>query len=291
MIHKVESLDRVIAKVISDLGLGQDEIPFTDFVEWSADALEHIGAYYQFSEKEVLILIENYEGVLPCDFYKQVQLTDACDLTYSNIDSENSLYAGSLQALLEKAGVSYDDLNVQEQFIVSSRGLESITSYDQIVTKLQHNKNLIGNPTINKNTNKDFNINHNRITTAFQTGILRLQYLALPVDEKGWPMVPDNVSFRDALFWKIAYQISMRNPKLMANPIMQDMRYCKSQWDYYCTQARAAANMPDLDMTVRIKNNWLRLVNDPHFDRNNWRELGTQEVLNLNGKGRGRYGH
>ena len=64
MIYNMEKIDVVIAKVVSDLGLGQDDIPYADFVEWMASALQHIGAYPQYQQKECVIPIENHEGLL-----------------------------------------------------------------------------------------------------------------------------------------------------------------------------------------------------------------------------------
>ena len=97
-------------------------------------------------------------------------------------------------------------------------------------------------------------------------------------------MVPKDVSFRDALFWKIAMHVSMRNPVCMPNPRMQDMEYCRQMWNKYCSQARASANMPDLDMMIRLKNNWLRLHNTLDDDLNNFADLGKQQGINLEGR-------
>lgn len=276
MIYNVESIDRVIAKVITDLGLGQDEIPYADFIEWIADALEHIGAYYQNIEKEAHILIEDYEGHLPCDFYKPIRIKEGLEI---NPNIETGFYAGSLQATLAAAGIEWESLSAYDRWkIIAVPGLSKIDNMlGQVNQNLHFNKNLIGNPITNAITNKDYNINFNKITTAFRYGIIQIQYLAFPVDERGFPLVPDDVSYRDALFWKVAYHISMRSPHLLANKQMQDLEYCRQMWNKYCVQARASANMPDLDMLIRLKNNWLRLVNDPHFDRTWFRENGTQD--------------
>ena len=62
------------------------------------------------------------------------------------------------------------------------------------------------------------------------------------------------------LFWKVAMQLCMRNPTLLANPTLQKFDYCQAMWYRYCGQARANANMPDLEGLIRIKNNWLRMM-------------------------------
>ena len=143
---------------------------------------------------------------------------------------------------------------------------------------------MIGNPSIVQHSSCDFNVNFNKITTAFRYGVIDIQYLAFATDDRGYPLVPDDVSFRDALFWKIAYHVSMRKPELMANQRMQDMEYCRQMWNKYCVQARAEANMPDLDMLIRLKNNWLRLHNTMNDEVNDFKDLGHQQRINLDGR-------
>ena len=109
--------------------------------------------------------------------------------------------------------------------------------------------------------------------------------MAFATDERGWPLVPDNVSFRDALFWKCAAQLSMRDPSVFKNPRLQDYEYCRQRWSRYCKQARAEANMPDVAMMERLKNNWLRLYNTVDQDAAGYAGIGKPQRLNMNGNG------
>ena len=61
------------------------------------------------------------------------------------------------------------------------------------------------------------------------------------------------------------------------------MEYCRQLWNKYCTQARASANMPDLATIERLKNNWLRLHNVTDYDTQDYRQIGKQQRLNLDG--------
>jgi hypothetical protein len=279
----MEKVDRVIDKIIRDLGLGQDLIPYTDFIEWIADALQHIGAYYQYQEKETGVVIQNYTGLLPCDLHKVIRITEGVSI---DLSTSSGFYGGTLQGMLATLGVDFSELSPYEREILNSQGLDNISykGYRAVVDRLQHNKNLIGNPVTNAFTNKDYNINLNRITTAYSEGVINIQYLALPIDERGFPLVPDDVSFRDALFWKVAYHLSMRNPSALPNQRMQDMEYCKQKWNFYCVQARAGANMPDLAMTERLANNWVRLFNTVDDGSEYYRKVGKPQMLDFNGR-------
>ena len=287
MIYNMEKIDRVISKVVTDLGMGQNDIPFGDFVEWIADALQHIGAYPQFVEKECIISINDYEGLLPCDVYKVIRMK--AGLPVDNAHGDGGFYGETLVNFLNKAGVDYESLNGYERYkIIPVAGISkidyNINSLDTLANKLGYNGNLIGSIPGNRHGGMDYNVNFNKITTGFKTGFIEIQYLSFPVDERGWPLVPDDVSYRDALFWKCAYHISMRSPKSLPNPRMQDMEYCRQMWNKYCVQARAGANMPDIHTLERLKNQWLKLVPQTDLENYDYRTLGRQQRLNLDGR-------
>lgn len=234
MIYQLTSIKTVIFKIINDLGIGDKEVNWQDWVEWMADGLNHIGAHYQFTEKEEELPVEDFKAYLPCDFYKKIRLFDKSTNYY---------------------------LNTNENLIGTEK------------SKLD----------LNKFTNSDYNINHNTITVAFQTGTLVLQYLAMPLDEDQLPMVPDDVSYRDALFWKVVYHLSIRGYEFK-NPQLRDINFTRSMWNKYCMQARASANMPDLESIERLKNNWLRLKPDVNQYGKLFSTNGNKENLHLRGK-------
>jgi hypothetical protein len=280
MIYNIEPLDRVIDKICRDLGLGYDDIPYADFVEWIADGLQHIGSYLQYTEKECSIIIEDYEGLLPCDLHKMIRMKKKVEMQ----PAEGGFYQGTLTAELIEAGIDINTFSPYVRYgILPVEGISKVENqHPQNNNKLHYNGNLIGPK--NAHTNSDFNINFDKITTAFRYGYITIQYLAMPVDDRGWPMVPDNVSFRDALFWKVAYHMSMRDPSKLRNQRMQDMEYCRSQWNRTCVQARAESNMPDLATLERLKNQWLSLVPNYNMERNDYRALGKPQNINLNGR-------
>jgi hypothetical protein len=240
MIYQLTTIDAVLSKIVRDLGLGEQEVPVQDFIEWMAEGLKHIGSYYQFTEKAADIDIEGFKGELPCDFYKAIRILDG----YCNYYHDNN---------------------------------ESLITKETNLTDLKSEVEGI------KFSNKDFNITHNVITVAYQTGTIKLQYLALPVDGNGYPMVPDDVSYFDALFWRVTYQLCLRGHNFKRKEL-NDLTFVKKKWDFYCTQARANANMPDGDMLERLKNNWLRFK----LDTNQYNKLftgnGKSEHINLAGR-------
>ena len=49
--------------------------------------------------------------------------------------------------------------------------------------------------------------------------------------------------------------------------------FAEAQWKYYCTQARNAANYPDIDRYESFMNQWVRLI--PSINR--W-DLGFEQL-------------
>lgn len=286
MIYNMEPVDRVINKIVTDLGLGMDNIPYADFIEWIADGLQHIGSYPQYKQKADTILICDYKGILPCDLDHVIRLDHQTEVKAG----KGGFYGGTLQETLNEIGFDYESASPYDRFRVinSSAAISRVDNNPNAQTigsGLSHNGNLIGDPTVTSHTGQDYSVNFNTITTSFQHGIIDIQYMAFAVDERGWPLVPDNVSYRDALFWKCAAQLSMRDPSVFKNPRLQDYEYCRQRWSRYCKQARAESNMPDVAMMERLKNNWLRLYNTVDQDAAGYAGIGKPQRLNMNGNG------
>lgn len=231
MIYGQVSAKQVISKIVRDLDLGREEIPYQDFIEWMVEALKAIGSYYQFHEKETTLEIKNYRADLPCDFHKLIRLIN------------------------EKTNAR----DVYNKSIVDEKHIKGNEHYEY-----------------------QYNVQNNTILTNYKTGKIRIQYLAFPIDEDKYPLVPDDRSFADALFWYVCYKLAIRGHKFM-NPQMGDIGFTSNQWHHYCKQARGNANMPDVDGMERIKNIWLRYIPSTDDYNSLFSKTGRPENANLNG--------
>ena len=203
-VFKQVSIKAALRKVMADLGftrVNAHEFPWQDSIEWIAEALGQIGAYTQYNAKEIDITIKNYKGKLPCDFIHLKRIVNA----------EYNPPAG----LFDNRNNNLLDNNVDTDSEKATR--------------------LLGSST----TDFDYNIVLDNIITNFETGTLKIQYLAMPTDDEGFPYVPDNDSYKEAFFWKIARQLSIRGQ--LPNKELS-FEQCDAQWQWYCGQARAEAN-------------------------------------------------
>lgn len=227
-----------------------------------------------------------------------------------------------IQSIITDLGISNEEIPWQDFVQWIARGLEHIGTYSQLHLKEEeieiedyrgklpcdlykvkrilngwyfdkYNDSLMGDKEditekqnqVNKTsfTNYDYRVNLDTITCSYRSGTLTIQYLAFPVDEQGLPLVPDNVSFTEALFWKVAYQLAIRG-YAFKNPQMRDINFCKQKWNFYCLQARAEANMPDPELANRLANNFIKLIPSRNEWNNMFSTLGDKENINLNGK-------
>ncbi len=287
MIYKVESIYVTIDKVVRDLGLGSQEIPVDDFIEWIRDGLEDIGAYSQLTEKPCNLAVIDHRATLPCDCYKVHSFLKAASITALSDDpnvNTGGFYGGTYQAALANAGQDWSEMPAYEKYHDLVAGLTRVDNYHGVNrnNKLRRNADMFSiNDAWGPN---DYNINHNTVTTAFKDGVIYLRYLAFPVDEEGLPMVPDSVEYRRALFWKCAYHLALRDPESLPNPQLRNIEYCENKWALKCTQARTEANMGDLEEHLKIKNRRYNMFQGPGEDMNGFRNLGQYSEMNLDGR-------
>jgi hypothetical protein len=101
--------------------------------------------------------------------------------------------------------------------------------------------------------------------------------MAFPTDDNCYPMVPDDISFKEAMFWYIYKKLLLRDPNIKPNGITYDI--AEQQWKYYVTQARNSAMYPDIDRYESFLNQWVRLIPRISEHDSNFNTLNTREQL------------
>ena len=133
---------------------------------------------------------------------------------------------------------------------------------------------------INENTtSKDsYIIDHEYLKTSFPTGTVCLSYMAFPVDDECYPLVPDSISYKEAMFWYVYRQMLLGNYDQPSNKI--DYQFADQKWKYYCSQARNESVFPDIDRMESFMNQWVRLIPDINRHELFFEELNTREDIN-----------
>lgn len=135
-------------------------------------------------------------------------------------------------------------------------GLQHIGGYNQFIPKTAtiHVENYKGKlpedfHSTRPNPFLSYKIVQDTIQVAIQHGHVNLDYLAFPLDEEGFPLVPDKVQYSTALFWKVAMQLAIRGD--LVNKELS-IATCVSRWNWYCRQAGATGQLGDGQFAARF---------------------------------------
>jgi hypothetical protein len=130
----------------------------------------------------------------------------------------------------------------------------------------------------------EYRIENGRIISNIRDGKLRLDYLAIPTDCDGYPVVPDDESYKTACFWYVAKMLALRGQLpgglQLGTKQLSNFAYCHQRWDRYCGQARAQANMLGIDGMQRSANEQHKLIPDTDQYYKLFRDLGKAQILN-----------
>jgi len=114
-----------------------------------------------------------------------------------------------------------------------------------------------------------------KIKTSFVSGQVCISYMAFPTDDNCWPLVPDDISFREAMFWYITKQMKLGGYVFTNQQI--NYEFADMKWQNYCTQARNAANYPDIARYQNFMDQWVRLTPNMNRDLGFFEDLNTRE--------------
>ena len=283
MIAKLVSSKSVIAKVIADLDLKDDNLRITDMLHWMGEAIEKIGSPQQLIHKvsgindEPILTISNHQVAMPDGLYRLEQISYS---TQSNGPwSAMRKATGSFDVWgVETDSTTPEMLIPDSALIILVKMLYNIITDEDAYAKLNSDANIrttLSN-LINKGTYtipgytsafKDTNISTDYqyttkpgyILTNVPDGYLKLSYYAIPRDADYYPLIPETQSYFEALYWYIV--MKLKYPEYLGGRLNREIYYdIKRSWNYYCKQAYGDAMMPNTDDMESIKNNWLRIV-------------------------------
>ena len=300
MIYKLTSVERVISKVFTDLDLKEGDHRISDMVEWAGEALEKIGVFPSFTNKVTgkdgvpLLELLNYSTKLPCDFHNLIQVS----------------YSGSPSGPFFPMRYSTGNFDNGNPDITQTTSVSGVANISDIVTLAMSLYNLTYVAALAKINNEPatrsklvgiLNIQGPKITledtvgplsttidltyvvtpdyikTNIESGYIMLAYQAIPTDSKGYPMIPDDQSFVEAIYWYIVMKVYY--PQWVAGQIRDAVYYdARRSWNYFCKQAYGGALMPNTDLLESIKNSWLRLVPEIEEHSSGFSTLGQRQV-------------
>lgn len=277
--NKLVSSKAVIAKVIADLDLKEDEIKITDVREWIGEAMEKIGAIQQLEHKVENIPVIGYQAKLPCDLYRLNQVAfsfeNSCGwLPMRKVTNSFGVYTkcdkcdpnmiigdNALIPLVKNLYNLIDDRSALD-IINSDPNVKKTLSalVNQYTIPSVNGRLIVGNPA-SLNGSLQYSTKPGYITVNVPCGWVKISYHAIITDEDSMPMIPDLPSYKEALMYYIGTKILYA--KWIKGQLSNEIYYSiKRSWNFYRKQAYAEAMMPGPDEIESIKNDWHKLYTE-----------------------------
>lgn len=269
----------IIAKIIADLDLKEDEVKITDIREYIGEAMEKIGAIQQLEHKVENIPVIGYQAKLPCDLYRLNQVAfsfeNSCGwLPMRKVTNSFGVYTkcdkcdpnmiigdNALMPLVKNLYNLVDDRAALD-IINSDPNVKKTLSalVNQYTIPSMNGRLIVGNPA-SLNGSLQYSTKPGYITVNVPCGWVKISYHAIITDEDSMPMIPDNPSYFEAIFWYVAMKLSY--PKYLKGQLTQNIYYdMKNSWNFYRRQAYAEAMLPGPDEIESIKNDWHKLYTE-----------------------------
>jgi hypothetical protein len=104
-----------------------------------------------------------------------------------------------------------------------------------------------------------YQLSNNFIFTSFEEGTVEIAYYAIPIDDNGFPLIPDDESTKSAIEWHIAMKLAYK--EWMTDKLSRDKyQYIEQQRNWYVAKAMNSNRVPDIHQMEAIKNFSLRLI-------------------------------
>lgn len=205
---------------------GYNDVPLQDSVVWAAQAMDKIGVRMAYEKAPDQILkVENGRGEFPCDLHRLVSMR---------------LWP-SLAPLLENRG--------------KFSGKQAPSSDPDYKSK-NYSTTLSGNT---------YERDGDYFYTPFDEGEVQISYYRFPVDENGFPKIPEDEKYAGAIAAYIQLKLDFR--AFRKNEISGDMyMISKRDWAFKAGQAKQKALAYDnVDSLQSFRNQFVRLIPNMNF--------------------------
>jgi hypothetical protein len=84
--------------------------------------------------------------------------------------------------------------------------------------------------------------------------VVQLEYQAMPVDERGYVLVPDNVVVREAIMWYLAKILILRGEIKTVG-----YGFAEQEWQWRCGSAQATMNVMGISAWAKVQRDFVSL--------------------------------
>lgn len=213
----------------------------SDIVMYITDAMLLIGAPMSYLDKVETIEITDYRAELPCDI-----------------------------------------LYIQQTRRISPNG-QDIAPMRYASDTFHTAYHEVGSPDLRPFSGREdttYTLNNGVIYTNFKDGLIQMSYKALPTDEAGFPLIPDNIKFIRAVeeyikmqWYRIQWELGKIPDKIFQNS--------QQEYTWAVGAAQTAGQMMSIDQAETFRAAFSRMLLNPTSGRRAFSDFGQQEQFNL----------
>lgn len=237
MVYKTCSVKEVIGRIARNTRI-TDSSYIEDLLEWIPEGINKLQTHFSLITCYKNLEIKNNTAKLPCGLvsieavlYKDKRLIltgfqGTSDFILSNeLESQGAIFTPDTNGLLKN--------NLQERINGTYLRTKDINSSHYYKLQLDY------------------------IQTSFNEGNITIFYTKQPVDCDGYPMIPDNDNYKEALYWYCL----MKMMEAGYEHSIFDWRHCWNMWEnIYLPRAIGEIKYPDVDRYDRLHRATVRLI-------------------------------
>lgn len=246
MIYKSCSIDETIGRVIRNTRV-QDTAFLIDMHEWIPEAMELMHTKHQYSYAYEDVEIKFHKGKMPCGLI-WIEAVEWCGTRLRHGNSVKNITTGRANPF---------ESNTPSVFISKVEKKELPDGNFIYTSTLEAVKEL---PLA---TDEWYQTEMDRILTSFSDDYVRIHFVKIPTDQRGFPLIPDNANYKQAIYWYT------RGKMIEAGFQDSVIRWevAQQQFEFYAARAVSEIDYPSPDqMQDRVERmNQLVLPTD-YFD-------------------------
>ena len=279
---------------MADLDSSEVRQRVEDIREWIFEAIDKIGAPMQYIVRESgidgcpVLKIQDYQVPLPSDLsiLDGVAYSKNENGPWQPMSTQTGLFRSpQVQQINEETTLPVDQNNLavqQQEQKPEHKPMQykypTTQSQFATVNGMKYLKDRL-------NIKPEYFIKPGWIVTNMKDGFIKIQYKAIAMDERGYPLIPDMSSYQEAVYWYVVMKLNFSKylkGKLGGKGVNNNgavYSYLQQQWNFYRNQAYAEAMMPTADDMQNIKRDWNKLIPDWDGDETFFRNIGKQQSL------------
>lgn len=260
MIYATTSMKEVIARVARNTRL-TDASFLTDMPEWIPEAMGYMKTKMTLEKVWKDLRIQYHRAKLPCGIQSVSAIQYGCHrLRYYN----GARAAGSAERWNGDAASVYPGIPLEGTTIFGTH-LVKRPAVDDGVEVAFYETSLERVSCLSEGEHWYYTENGS-ISTSFSDGIIRVHYRRLPLDGEGYPMIPDDELYKEALYYYVLAKMIIAGYETKAISEREAML----RFEDYAARAMSRIRYPSVDQAEEQVRNLSRLI----LPENMWENFG-----------------